>query len=57
MFGNYSKMIGSVVGFLMGVAVSYGLPAELADPEIQIGLTAVATGVVTYLFPANKKTA
>lgn len=56
--GNYSKLVGSVVGSLLGIAVSsWGLPAELATPEIQVAIVALITGVVTWAFPANKKTA
>lgn len=54
MLGNYSKLIGSLVGFVAGVAVSYGLPAELATPEIQLSLTGLLVGVATWAFPKNK---
>lgn len=56
MFGNYSKLLGSVVGSIFGIAVAANaLPAELATPEIQGAVVALITGVVTYAFPANKK--
>jgi len=53
--GNYSKLIGSIVGGLLGLGVSKGiLPAELATPEIVAAITALFAAVATYLFPANK---
>ncbi len=52
--GNYSKLIGSLVGAAAGVAVSFGLPEELATPEIQGAIVIVLAGVFTYFFPANK---
>lgn len=55
MLGNYSKVIGSIVGALAGALVSFGLlPAELATPEIQAGVIAILSAVATYAFPANK---
>ena len=53
--GNYSKLIGSLVGALAGALVSFGvLPESLATPEIQGSIVVVLSGVVTYFFPANK---
>lgn len=54
--GNYSKLIGSVVGAAAGALVSFGvLPEELATPEIQASVIAVLSAVFTYFFPANKE--
>lgn len=54
--GNYSKLIGSIVGALAGAAVSFGiLPESLATPELQASVVAVLAAVATYLFPANKE--
>jgi len=56
MLGNYSKFYGSLVGGIVGVLVSkYGLPAELATPEIQGAVTVLLAAVTTFLFPANKQ--
>lgn len=53
--GNYSKLIGSVVGAGAGALVSFGvLPEEFATPEIQASVTALFVAVFTYAFPANK---
>lgn len=55
MLSNYSKLIGSVVGAVAGLAVSYGiLPAELATAEIQAAVVVVLVGVFTWAFPANR---
>ncbi len=53
--GNYSKLIGSIVGAAAGALVSFGvLPEELATPELQASVVAVLAAVATFLFPANK---
>lgn len=55
MLGNYSKMIGSVVGGVLGLLVSiFGLPAEFASPEVQGLVTVIMSAVFTYAFPANQ---
>lgn len=54
MLGNYSKIVGSLVGGLFGVMVAnFGLPAEWATPEIQSAVTVIMSAVFTYMFPAN----
>lgn len=56
MFGNFSKLIGSLVGGVIGVGVSkFGLPAEVATPEIQGAITVLLSALATFLFPANAK--
>jgi hypothetical protein len=53
--GNYSKLIGSLVGGVIGIAVSrWGLPAEWATPEIQGAVTVILGAAATFIFPANK---
>jgi hypothetical protein len=53
--GNYSKLVGAVVGGVAGVLVSrFGLPTEFATPEIQGAVTVILSAVATFLFPANK---
>lgn len=52
---KYSKMFGSIIGGVLGIAVSkFGLPAELASPEVVGTLTALAAAFVTWLAPANQ---
>lgn len=54
--GNYSKLIGSLVGGALGLAVSIlGLPAEAATPEIVSAVTVLLSAIATFLFPANKQ--
>lgn len=55
MFGNYSKLVGSLTGGIIGVLVSrFGLPAEIATPEFTGAVTVLLSAVFTYFFPANK---
>lgn len=52
---NYSKLIGSVVGGVLGLAVAkWGLPAEWASPEMAAAITLILGSVATFAFPANK---
>jgi high-affinity Fe2+/Pb2+ permease len=52
--GNYSKVIGSVVGAVLGFAVSkFGFPADFATPEVVAGVTALFSAIATYFFPQN----
>jgi hypothetical protein len=58
MLGNYSKLIGSLVGGLFGMLVSFGImPTEWATPEIQASIVTLLSAVFTFLFPANAKSA
>ena len=53
--GNYSKLIGSIVGGIAGILAARGfLPAEWATPEIQGAIVVLLSAVATYAFPANK---
>lgn len=52
--GNYSKLIGSIVGGVVGIAVSFGLPAEWATPELQGAIVVVLSAIATFIFPSNK---
>ena len=52
--GNFSKLIGAVVGSVLGLAVALGFEAEWLTPELQAGLVAVLATVATFMFPANK---
>ena len=55
MLGNYSKIVGSIVGALAGALVSFGiLPDQLATPEIQTSIVGILSAVFTFFFPANK---
>jgi hypothetical protein len=52
--GSYSKLIGSIVGGVVGwLGSKYALPASLTSPEIQAAATLILSAVATYLFPAN----
>lgn len=52
---NYSKLIASVLGGVLGMAVSkYGLPAEWASTEVVTALTTLVSAVFVYVAPANK---
>lgn len=52
--GNYSKLFGSIIGGALGLAVArFGLPADLASPEVVGAVTTVGAAVLTWLFPAN----
>jgi ABC-type antimicrobial peptide transport system permease subunit len=53
--GNYSKLIGSIVGgFLSWVVAKYALPPEWSSTEVVQGITIVIGSALVYLFPANK---
>jgi hypothetical protein len=53
--GNYSKLIGSLVGGVIGYLGSkYALPAEWTSPDMQAAITLILSAAATYLFPANK---
>lgn len=69
MLGNYSKMIGAVVGAMAAQSLlkttgldvnALGVSAEfqgLVSGLVDIVITGIAAGVTTYFFPANKKRA
>lgn len=53
--GNYSKLIGSIVGGIIGFGVAKGfLPAEWNTPELTSALTLVLSAIFTFAFPANR---
>ena len=60
--GNYSKLIGSIIGGIAGLLVARGvLPAVVATPDnvttvvAAVGiLSTAASAIATFLFPANK---
>ena len=52
--GNYSKMIGALVGGVAGLLVSvFGLPDAWTSPELQGAITIILSTVFAYAFPAN----
>lgn len=52
---KYSKMFGAIIGAVLGMAVAkFGLPAEVASPEVESALTLLVTAFATWLAPANK---
>ena len=52
---NYSKLIGSVVGAVIGLAAAFGLDVEWMTPEVQGALVSVLAIVGTFVAPSNKK--
>lgn len=53
--GNYSKLIGAIVGGAISYGVNKGiLPAEWTDPTTVSAVTTVVISICVYLFPANK---
>lgn len=51
---NYSKFFGAIIGGLLGIGVSkFGLPADMASPEVVGGLTTLVSALATWLAPAN----
>lgn len=54
--GNYSKLIGSLVGGIAGLLVNIGvLPESMATPEIQSSIVVLLATITTFIFPANKQ--
>jgi hypothetical protein len=53
---NYSKLLGSLVGGVLGIGVSkFGLPSEMASPDIVASIVTVLSALATFLAPANRK--
>ena len=50
---KYSKLIGSVIGALLGIAAAFGLEVEAFTPEVQASLIVVMTAIATFIAPAN----
>ena len=52
--GKYSKLIGMVVGSVLGILVALGLmPEDLNTPELQAAVVTVAGAIGTYFAPKN----
>ena len=53
---NYSKLIGSAIGGLIGIAAAFGIPMDWATPEVQTAVATILGGLIgTFISPANKK--
>lgn len=53
--GNYSKLIGSLVGGILGFAVAHwGFPSVFDTPEAIGAITILVGAIATWAFPANK---
>ena len=50
---KYSKLIGSVIGALLGIGAAFGINVEAFTPEFQESLIVVLTAIGTYISPAN----
>jgi hypothetical protein len=50
---KYSKLIGSVIGALLGIGAAFGINIEAFTPEFQASLIVVLTAIGTYISPAN----
>lgn len=56
--GNYSKLIGSIVGGLLSWLVArYALPPEWASTDMVQAITVIIGSLFVYAFPANKPSA
>ena len=52
--GNYSKLIATVVGFILSFAVAkLALPAEWASPEVAASIASAISAILVFVFPAN----
>lgn len=53
--GNYSKLIAAIVGPLLGFGVAnFGLPADWGTEAFSAAVVTVMSGLLVYVFPANK---
>ncbi len=56
--GNWSKLIGTLVGGLLGLAINFGLiPDGTITADVQSALVVLLAGIGTALFPPNVKPA
>ena len=52
---KYSKAIGTIVGALLSLLVSFGiLPADIQTPEAISAITTIGGLIGTIFFPANE---
>lgn len=52
--GNYSKLIGSIVGGVLGLlGAKFALPADWSSPEMVSSITMLLSAFFTWAFPAN----
>lgn len=53
--GNYSKLIGSIVGAAIGFGAAKGfLPAGWDTPDMIAAVTGFVSAIFTWAFPANE---
>ena len=50
---GHSKLIGALLGGVLGVAASFGLPVDWATPELRGALVVLTASAFVYAFPAN----
>ena len=56
MFTSFDKAIAALVGALLTIAATFGLPTDWATPEIIGVIGSVLTSLLTFVVP-NKKPA
>lgn len=51
--GAYSKFFASIIGGVVGVLTSMGIPAEWLTPELQDAFVVLVASAFVYMFPPN----
>jgi uncharacterized membrane protein YgaE (UPF0421/DUF939 family) len=52
--GKYSKLLGTIIGAILGVLAALGFNVEVFTPEVQAAIVTVFAAGGTYLAPGNK---
>lgn len=52
-FATHSKLVGAVLGGVIGAAAAFGLPVAWTTPELQVAATVLGAAVFTWMSPAN----
>jgi hypothetical protein len=50
----YSKLLGTIIGALVGVAAALGFNVEAITPDVQAAIVTVFAAAGTYFAPGNK---
>ena len=52
---NYSKLFGSLIGSVFGIATTFGVPLDWVTPEIQMAIATLLVALFgTWAAPANR---